>query len=61
MPPEPKQGIPLVCEAVTAAASLLARLSRATSLDDRDRRDCAVVRTQLEAAEVVLYGPPPAP
>jgi hypothetical protein len=54
---EPKRGVPLVCEAVTAAASLLAILKRHTGpLDDRDRRNCEAIQRQLEAAETVLYG-----
>ena len=41
--------------AVTLAATLLARLSRQQTLDDRDRSDCQLVRDKLEEAERVMY------
>lgn len=51
-----KTGIPLVQEAVTFAASLLATLKRNPQLDPRDQKACQTVQTMLEKAEKVLYG-----
>lgn len=51
-----KQGIPLVCEAVTMAATLLSRIENAKELDERDRNLCHRTRKLLERAETVLYG-----
>jgi len=45
-----------VQEAVTFAAHLLAQLKRSSSLDEMDRRACAVAQEALEAAENILYG-----
>ena len=52
----PKAGIPLVCEAVTFAAYLLAQLKRSPRLDDRDKKSCELAQGKLEEAEKVLYG-----
>jgi len=53
---EGKNGIPLVQESVTAAAHLVAQLSRNQNLDERDRANCRLVLVMLEASEKVLYG-----
>ena len=53
---QPIRGMAAVQEAVTFAAHLLAQLKRSSSLDEMDRRACAVAQEALEAAENILYG-----